>query len=67
MRPNDRQDFAWRLVEAVKEILCRDQQGLHALKELTMSDFPAKMTPEHLDGSEPGARSLERLAEELEG
>jgi hypothetical protein len=54
MRANHRQDFAWRLVEPVKEILCRDKQGLHGLKEFTMGHFAPKMSPQHFNGIEPG-------------
>ena len=38
---NDRQDFVWALIEA--------------LKELAMGDFPAEVPPQHLDGIEPRA------------
>lgn len=54
MRTNDWQNGVWTAVETIEEILSCCEQGLHALKKLTMGDFPPKMPPQHLDRIEPG-------------
>gem|GEM_PF-3564461 len=55
MRTNHRQNSTWTLVRAVEEFSSSHQQSLYGFEEFTMSDFPAKMPPQHLDGVKPWA------------
>lgn len=55
MGVNHGQDFLWTEIVPVEEILRGSEQGLHALKELTMGNFATEMPPEHFNRIEPGA------------
>ena len=52
--PDNRQDTSWASIISCKEVLGSGDQGFKTLEELAMRDFPAKMSPEHLHGIEPG-------------
>lgn len=41
---------------AIKKVTSRCKQCLFGFKQLTVSNFPSKVSPEHLDGIEPEAK-----------
>ncbi len=58
--PDNRQDTIWTSIISCKEVLGSGDEGFETLEELAMRDFPAKMSPEHLNGIEPGTVGRQR-------
>lgn len=52
-------------VVPIKELRSGLQQGFHSREAFAMGDFPAEMTPQHLDRVEPGARGWQGEQDKL--